>query len=138
MVVVGESMEPTLSPDDLVIVQRRAAYEPGDVIAFRIPDDATANAGATVIHRVVGGNAHDGYVTRGDNRDSTDRWRPTPDDVIGERWVTLPAVGAVVRWVASPLAVAAAVGLVVFAAIVLPRSSAADPSSDALSAPSHA
>lgn len=117
VVVTGESMEPTLFADDLVIVQRRAAYEPGDVIAFRVPEGA--GAGATVIHRVIGGNGEDGYVTRGDNRGSTDRWRPTSDDVVGERWVRVPAVGLLVRWVADPVRAAAAAGVVVFAIVLL-------------------
>lgn len=125
VIVAGESMEPGLSADDLVIVRQRAAYEPGDVIAYRIPN---GSSDATVIHRVIGGNAEDGYVTQGDNRETRDVWRPRPSDVIGARWVRIPAVGKAVRLFRTPIGLSAVVGFTVFAFFALaPRGEARRP-----------
>jgi hypothetical protein len=43
-----------------------------------------AGAGTLVVHRIVGGSSHDGYVTRGDNRGYRDPWRPKPADIAGK------------------------------------------------------
>src|SRR5687768_2881473 len=77
VVVVGKSMEPTLEHDDLVLVRKASDYRRGDVVAFRIRAGEPA-AGTMVIHRIVGGSADDGFVTRGDNTDESDVWRPRP------------------------------------------------------------
>lgn len=81
--VSGESMEPTLSSRDLVVARHHDRYDIGDVIVYRVPGDGLA-AGEMVVHRIVGGDAVSGYVTRGDNRTSNDPWLPTADDVLGE------------------------------------------------------
>jgi signal peptidase len=81
--VSGESMEPTLSSHDLVIARHHDRYDVGDVIVYRVPGDGLA-AGEIVVHRIVGGDAVNGYVTRGDNRTSNDPWLPTANDVLGE------------------------------------------------------
>ena len=81
--VSGESMEPTLSNHDLVVARHHDRYELGDVIVYRVPGDSLA-AGEMVVHRIVGGDAVNGFVTRGDNRTSNDPWLPTSADVLGE------------------------------------------------------
>lgn len=81
--VSGESMEPTLSSHDLVVARHQDRYELGDVIVYRVPGDGLA-AGEMVVHRIVGGDGVNGYLTRGDNRTSNDPWLPTADDVLGE------------------------------------------------------
>lgn len=101
VMVSGESMEPGLSSGDLVLTRRAAEYRRGDVIAFRIPE-GDVGAGATVIHRIVGGSAEAGYVTRGDNRDADDRWRARPQDVVGRLVVQVPSAGGWVAIVRSP------------------------------------
>lgn len=107
--VSGTSMEPGMHTGDLAITRRRAAYSPGDVVAFRVPEGEVGE-GAVVIHRITGGSARAGYVTRGDNRDLDDPWRPRREDVVGELWLHVPGAA---RWVAAvraplPLAVLAA------------------------------
>ncbi len=82
--VSGISMEPTLYTGDLVVVRRASDYEVGDVIAFRVPE------GGVVIHRIVGGNAAEGFVPQGDNRNEIDDWRPTPDEILGRQWFAVP------------------------------------------------
>ncbi len=88
VIVSGRSMEPTLRSGDLAIVREQASYDVGDLIAFRAE-------GGEVIHRIVGGNANDGFVVQGDNNPSPDLWRPKPDEIVGTRWFSVPEGG---RW----------------------------------------
>jgi signal peptidase len=98
VVIEGNSMEPTLSSGDLVLVRKQDEYEVGDVISYRAPI-------GPVMHRIVDGNAHDGYVPQGDNNSIADPWRPNTSEIIGKAWVTLPG-GARLRWL-GPLSVSA-------------------------------
>jgi len=95
--VSGTSMEPGMHGGDLALTRRRAAYVPGDVVAFRVPE-GDVGEGAVVIHRITGGSARAGFVTRGDNRDADDPWRPRQEDVVGKLWVHVPGAG---RWLAT-------------------------------------
>ena len=92
VVVQGSSMEPTYHDGDLVVVREEEHYAKGDIIAFRAGghfDDPTR-----VIHRIVGDAGDGAFVTRGDNRDSTDPWQPKPDHIIGRAILHVPRVGA--------------------------------------------
>jgi len=92
VLVEGTSMEPTLSTGDLVLVRKQDDYAVGDVISFRTPI-------GPVIHRIIDGNSSDGFVSMGDNNEIVDPWRPTPAEIVGRAWVTLPG-GARLRWLA--------------------------------------
>jgi signal peptidase I len=81
--VSGTSMEPGLHTGDLVAVRRRDGYQVGDVVAYRVPD-GELGARNVVIHRLVGGDGRNGWVTLGDNRDLVDPWSPRDSDVVGE------------------------------------------------------
>lgn len=104
VIVSGTSMEPTLYTGDLVITRRQESYEVGDIVAFRVED-------GLVIHRIVGGTAESGYVLRGDNRDSSDWWRPTPQEIAGRMWVRLPGMGRWVQRLREPASFAALVAV---------------------------
>src|SRR5947199_8150681 len=71
VLVSGQSMEPRYHTGDLVLVERRQSYRPGQVIAYRVPK-GDPMAGAQVIHRIIGGDAEHGFVVRGDNRTAPD------------------------------------------------------------------
>jgi signal peptidase I len=86
VVVSGPSMEPVYESGDLVVAREQAAYTVGDIVVFR-----TENG--DVIHRIIGGDAATGFVTQGDNNPEPDTWTPTEDEVVGEAWLRLPAVG---------------------------------------------
>jgi signal peptidase I len=109
VIVSGSSMDPTLHDGDLVVVRERDSYEIGDVVAFRFPDDQVGPDG-DVIHRIVGGSAAEGYITRGDNREAEDQWRVAPDDILGRYVGRVPRVGAVLHWLAQPLVLGLMVG----------------------------
>lgn len=100
IIVSGPSMEPTLYDGDLAVVLPADEYAPGDIVAFRVQ-------GGIVIHRIMGGDAVQGFVTRGDNREGPDLWRPKPDDIIGRMVLHLPGTGRVLAWLRQPPAFAA-------------------------------
>jgi len=93
--VVGNSMEPRITRDDLVFLRGAERYDVGDVIGFRDPDLGT------VVHRI---RALDGdrYITRGDNRDADDPYRPFQSDVLGREWYILDNGASVMRKLQSP------------------------------------
>lgn len=105
VIVAGRSMEPGLRLHDLAIVRKQDAYHAGDVIAFRVPE-------GEVIHRIVGGDAESGFVTKGDNNAEPDLWRPRPADIKGALWVRVPAGGRALEFVAQPVNAAILAGSV--------------------------
>lgn len=123
VIVSGNSMQPTLTPGALVIGRRQSSYAQGDVIIYRV-SKGTPGAGTRVIHRVVGGSAEAGYITRGDNRQGRDRWRPKPHEIDGAKVVAIPGAGRLMLLLASPLVLGGLAALLVFASVddvLLPR-----------------
>lgn len=94
-VVLSGSMEPTLSPGDVVIVGAPTAIAVGDVITFR------AGSEVPTTHRVVG---VDGtvYTTQGDANEDADERPVTRADVIGEVVLVIPVIGHLILWVNTP------------------------------------
>ncbi len=99
MVVYGVSMEPALRGGDLVVTLRQRVYAVGDIVAFPVE-------GGVVIHRIVGGTAEGGYVTRGDNRSSADLWHPTSQEILGRVWIRVPGAGLWLEAMRRPAAMA--------------------------------
>ncbi len=110
VVVSGHSMEPTFWTGDVAVLVRGRHYRKGDVIGYEIPKGGPG-AGLIIIHRIVGGNAREGYVMQGDNKPSPDPWRPRPADVVGRERLLVPKVGLLVRYVRTPLGFGALAGL---------------------------
>ncbi len=99
VLVSGTSMEPTYKTGDLVITQRQGAYQPGDIVEFRVKN-------ALVIHRIIGGDAVKGFIVRGDNNRVEDGFRPTIDNVGGKAWLWLPGTGQLIVVLRNPLPLA--------------------------------
>lgn len=102
-IIDGTSMLPGLRRDDLVLVRPAASYRVGDVVAYR-----SRLIHRIVLHRIVAvrGNR---YSFKGDNNRFLDPERVARADLVGKRWLRLPAAGrgatAVhVPWVAAVLA----------------------------------
>ncbi|WP_203667490.1 S24/S26 family peptidase [Cellulomonas pakistanensis] len=110
-IVSGRSMEPTYRTGDLV-VSRCGTPVAGDVVVYTPPGLDRGR----VIHRVVGGDAADGWVLQGDNNDFLDPWRPHQDDVLGIARLHVPGLGRVASILLDPWAWAS---LLVLAAGVL-------------------
>lgn len=95
-VVLSGSMEPMLSPGDVVIVDGSGPVRVGDVITYDSGD------AVPVTHRVVG--VEDGaFVTQGDANSNPDVGTVTRADVLGRVVLTIPVIGHVVLWVQTPL-----------------------------------
>lgn len=94
-VILSGSMEPAISPGDVVIVDGSAAVAVGDVITYRDGEISTT-------HRVVG--VEDGqYVTQGDANGGPDAALVPPELVIGTVTLTIPLIGHVILWANSPV-----------------------------------
>jgi len=109
VVVRGVSMEPTLHPGELAVLRTHDGYTPGDVVAYRVPEDEFG-AGAVIIHRIVGGDAEDGFVVQGDNKEGPDRWLPKPENIVGKMRFHVPDGGDLFAKLREPLGRGAVVG----------------------------
>ena len=106
------SMEPAISPGDVVIDEQIAPTEArlGDVVTFRDPEDQ----GKLLTHRVVGvrrAGSHLWFVTRGDANNTRERWRVPADGEIGRVIYTVPWVGHIAALTRTPLGWALIVGV---------------------------
>jgi signal peptidase I len=115
-VVDGVSMESRLHDGDLVVTRHHDAYHVGEIIAYQVPA-GDPDAGLRVVHRIVGGSAEEGYVTRGDNRNEIDPWRPRPDDVMGSVALRVPYAGSVIAVLREPAVFAWFVGSILLLGI---------------------
>jgi len=106
IMVSGHSMEPTMHTGDLAVIRAESDYHIGEIIAYRVPQ-GEVGAGVTVIHRVVSGNAHTGFITRGDNNPYNDPWHPRTANIVGARWTLIPGAANVFSHMRGPFPLAA-------------------------------
>ncbi|ASJ02110.1 S26 family signal peptidase [Thermococcus profundus] len=98
VVILTDSMKPTINPGDLVVTRPVSPDElhVGDIILYRV---TVGDSTYRITHRIVDvrtdedGNLY--YVTRGDNRKYADPWRVYPDQVVGRVVLRIPGVGNV-------------------------------------------
>jgi len=102
VLVSGHSMLPRYHTGDLVLVEHKSSYHVGEVIAYRVPKGDPMQ-GAQVIHRIIGGNAMQGFVVQGDNRTAPDTWRPKPVDIVGTKALRIPNAVVVLQFLRSPV-----------------------------------
>jgi len=94
-VILSGSMEPALSPGDVVIVSDAASVEVGDIITF------SSGGSIPITHRVVG--VQDGqYITKGDANGNPDTAPVAPGSVLGRVIYTIPLIGYVILWANTP------------------------------------
>jgi signal peptidase I len=113
VLVSGTSMLPHYHTGDLVLVEHRAGYRVGDVVAYRVPQ-GQVGAGHVVIHRIIGGNGRTGWRMKGDNRTAPDLWHPTNHDLVGAEQLRIPHAWAVLRVFHMPVLLALLAGCCVF------------------------
>lgn len=102
--VLTGSMEPAISPGDVVIDERISptAARVGDIITFRDPEDQSK----LITHRVRSVTPEGRYiwfVTKGDANNTTERWRIAADGELGRVVYTVPWVGHVAVLARTPL-----------------------------------
>ncbi|WP_211531076.1 signal peptidase I [Methanocalculus chunghsingensis] len=97
--VIGTSMEPTITQNDLVVIAPLAAGEPavGDIIAFR-PQEGVS---VPIAHRIVSIEDDGTIRTRGDNLAATDPYHIRPDQIAGRVVLIIPYAGAAMHIVTS-------------------------------------
>lgn len=85
--VEGVSMLPYFGEGSVLVVKavRSESLKPGMVVVY------TSRFGETVAHRVVGGDAVNGWVVKGYNNASVDSTRVTDANLIGTVYATLHA-----------------------------------------------
>lgn len=94
-VVLSGSMEPSISPGDVVFVAS-GPVGVGDVVTYQTGNDVPTT------HRVV--EAVDGaYRTKGDANENADRAMVQPDQLLGRVVFVVPLIGHVILWVNTPV-----------------------------------
>ena len=95
-VVVSGSMEPRLSPGDVVLTRPVLPQdlEPGQVLLFPDPEGADR----LVLHRLVSFDERGDLVTRGDANQSNDSTPVPASSVVGAAQVRVPLVGLPAYW----------------------------------------
>lgn len=106
-VVLSGSMEPALSPGDVVYVDDVPAenIDEGDVITF-----SEGGAGKTTTHRVVEKTTRGGqvaFVTKGDNNEHRDAETRQPDEIVGVVAFDIPLVGHLLQFTGTKLGILA-------------------------------
>jgi len=99
LTVSGSSMEPTITSDDLVVVEPGAGFGVGDVVTYQHRVEGETY---TFTHRVVGVEG-DSLRTKGDSLAVEDRYEVEREDVVGRVVLVIPMVGGFLRFVDSPV-----------------------------------
>lgn len=101
-VVQSGSMEPHISPGDVVLTSELSDAEPvpvGGVVAYLSPAEAEPDGTAkTRLHRVVGANDDGTYVTAGDANTDVDSTPMKREQISGRARILVPMVGLPGLW----------------------------------------
>ena len=120
VMVRGVSMLPTYVGGDLIVTHKAKSYSKGDIVAYKVPK-GDFGAGILVIHRIIGGNAKDGFIIKGDNNNFRDDWQPKPKDILGKAWLRLPHMGVILAFLHSPLPMASLGAAFVIVFVLFPE-----------------
>ena len=93
-IVLTGSMEPSIKPGDIVITadSKRVVPQVGSVVAYQARQFDGTPVGVFT-HRIIGGNAVDGWRLKGDNNPSPDIQTPKGNDILGTVVTTIPYLG---------------------------------------------
>jgi signal peptidase I len=95
-IVLTGSMSPSINPGDIIVTvpPTRMAPEQGDVVAYEGKRFDGSKVGV-FSHRIIGGDAQNGFVVKGDANPNPDVQRPKIPDISGIVIFTLPFIGKI-------------------------------------------
>jgi signal peptidase I len=101
-IVEGESMRPTIDPNDAVLVTsvNRDALKEGDIIVFKDPEDPEQS----IVHRVIGLEENRGAkyaITKGDGNEVRDPFRIPLANIWGKVSLKIPRAGLFLNYLHS-------------------------------------
>jgi len=117
--VRGSSMLPTYEHGDLVVVEAAERYNVGDVVAYRVPAGEVGE-GRVVIHRIVAGDATNGFTLQGDNNTAPDPWNPRQAEMVGIAAFRVSHAGRII-WLAQQPAILAGLASAIVVTVVIAR-----------------
>lgn len=93
-IVLTGSMEPSISPGDIVILAPTPRTQPelGDVAAYTARRFDGESVGIFT-HRIIGGDPINGFLMKGDNNPAPDVQRPKAEDISGVVFFVIPFIG---------------------------------------------
>ena len=106
IVLTGDSMSPRFRKGDLVITRRMAAYQVGDMVAYRHPQIGY------VFHRIVDVDRYGRFVLKGDHNRWQDAYHPAPEDIVGRLVWHIRGGGKFLLWLRRPWLLALLTALV--------------------------
>jgi signal peptidase len=125
VIVTGGSMEPGMHGGDMVVSLAGPSYQVGDVVVYRIPSsEPPPLGGRQVVHRIIGGDAANGFLVQGDNAPRPDFWTVGLGDIAGRVVFMIPAAGRALIFLRSPLLVASLAAGFAFVFMVWPSARA--------------
>jgi signal peptidase I len=93
-IVLTGSMEPAISPGDIIITTPITRKEPkiGDVVAYEAKRFNGENV-AVFSHRIISGDLQNGFIVKGDANKSPDNQKPKASDILGVVIFVIPFLG---------------------------------------------
>lgn len=93
-IVLTGSMEPSISPGDIIITTPIIRKEPkiGDVVAYQAKRFNGENV-AVFSHRIIDGDIKNGFVVKGDANKTPDSQKPKAPDILGVVIFVIPFLG---------------------------------------------
>lgn len=96
IMLLGDSMTPTIESGTFVVVKPEQEYLLGDIIAFVNEDNRN------VVHRIVE-QADKGFITKGDNNRKTDPKIVPIENIVGRTIFVVPYVGFTSLFLQTPI-----------------------------------
>ena len=93
-IVLTGSMEPVINPGDIVILAPTPRTQPqiGDIAAYTARRFSGEVVGVFT-HRIIGGDAVNGFLMKGDSNPTPDVQRPKGEDISGVVFFVIPFIG---------------------------------------------
>ena len=93
-VVLTGSMMPTINPGDIILTTpvKNVTPKTGSVVAY-VGRRFDGTAVGVFSHRIIGGDATNGFIVKGDHNPAPDTQRPKLEDITGVVMFVIPIIG---------------------------------------------